>query len=169
MEIIKLIIYIFILIASSSIGIIYSNKFKKRVDELKDFKTALNMLKTKIRFTYAPLKEIFEDISNSLKSKTSNVFFNICKNMKTCDVAESWTRSLQETETNITKEDKQIISGFGKMLGKTDLDGQLNEIELSLNFLESQIEKAEEDKRKNVKLYKSLGVIVGVGLVIILL
>ena len=169
MEIIKWVIYMLILIASSSIGIIYSQKYQKRVDELKDFKTALNMLKTKIRFTYAPLKEVFIDISKSLQSKTANIFSNVCTYMENNDVTQSWNKAINETETSITKEDKEILSKFGKLLGKTDLEGQLNEIELSLNFLETQIEKAEVEKNKNAKLYKSLGVIAGIGIIIILI
>lgn len=169
MEIIKWIIYILIFIASSSIGIIYSQKYQKRVDELKDFKMAFNMIKTKIRFTYAPLKEIFYDVSKNIKSKTSLIFTNVCSYMEENDATKSWNEAINETETNLTKEDKEIISQFGKLLGKTDIEGQLNEIELSLNFLQMQIEKAENEKNKNAKLYKSLGVIAGVGIIIILI
>ena len=169
MEVIKWIVYILILIASSSMGIIYSQKYQKRVDELKDFKTAFNMTKTKIRFTYAPLKEIFEDISKSIQSNTSKVFTSTYTYMEKEDVTQSWSKALNETETSLTKEDKELISQFGKMLGKTDAEGQLNEIELSLNFLETQIEKAEVEKNKNAKLYKSLGIIAGIGIVVILI
>ncbi len=51
--------------------------------------------------------------------------------------------------------------------GKTDKKGQISEIEITNNFIEKQIEKAENEKNKNAKLYKSLGVICGIGIVII--
>ena len=57
---------------------------------------------------------------------------------------------------------------FGKLLGKTDKKGQISEIDLSLNFIEKQIQKAEVEKNKNAKLYKSLGVLIGCGITIIL-
>ena len=169
MEIIKWMVYGLIFTTSTTIGILYSQKYQKRVLELKDFKTALNMLKTKIRFTYAPLKDIFYDISKSIKSKTAMVFETAYKNMERYNATNSWNNAINETEMSITKEDREIILQFGKLLGKTDIDGQINEIELSLNFLETQIEKAEEEKQKNSKLYKSLGIITGVGLIIILI
>ena len=54
------------------------------------------------------------------------------------------------------------------MLGQTDVEGQISEIEVTENFLNMQIEKAEEDKKKNQKLYKTLGVTIGLVFVIIL-
>ena len=54
------------------------------------------------------------------------------------------------------------------MLGKTDIDGQVSEINQFLSLLEGQIVIAEEEKNKNSKMYKSLGTIVGLGIVIVL-
>lgn len=58
---------------------------------------------------------------------------------------------------------------FGKILGQTDLQGQLGKVKLTLDFLETQIQQAQAEENKNKKLYKTLGVITGVGLVIILI
>jgi len=55
------------------------------------------------------------------------------------------------------------------MLGKTDLDGQLSEIELSDSFLDEQIEDANNEKYKKEKLNKSLGMIVGLAIVVLLM
>lgn len=53
--------------------------------------------------------------------------------------------------------------------GKTDVEGQISEIEITANFIETQISKAEEECKKNEKLYRTLGSIVGIALVIILI
>ena len=55
------------------------------------------------------------------------------------------------------------------MLGKTDVQGQLNEINLNMNFLDTQIRVAEEEQHKNEKMYKTLGTIVGLAIIIILI
>ena len=64
-------------------------------------------------------------------------------------------------------EDKNIIKSLRKMLGKTDLEGQVSEIKLVQNFLNTQIENAEKEKQKNEKLYKTLGGVIGLAIVII--
>ena len=58
---------------------------------------------------------------------------------------------------------------FGKLLGKTDKHGQINEINVTSNLIDTLIEKAELEKSKNYKLYKTLGSVVGIGLCIILI
>lgn len=50
----------------------------------------------------------------------------------------------------------------------SDLEGQISQIEITEQFLETQIKQAEEEKQKNEKLYQKLGVIVGLAIVVIL-
>jgi stage III sporulation protein AB len=53
------------------------------------------------------------------------------------------------------------------MLGKTDKSGQLQEIDIVSKFLDRQIEISEEEKNKNEKMYKSLGIVCGLALAIV--
>lgn len=48
-------------------------------------------------------------------------------------------------------------------------NGQVSEIKLIDKFLDTQIEKAEQDRRKNEKMYKTLGVTMGLAIVVILI
>ncbi len=45
------------------IGIMLANRYKARVTQLKDMKSALNILKTKMQYTYEPLPDIFLEIA----------------------------------------------------------------------------------------------------------
>ena len=169
MELIKWMLYMAVFGTSTAIGIVLSKRYQKRVEELKDFKSAFNILKTKMRFTYTPLREIFTDISKNLHGKIGIVFEKASSYIEERDAKLAWEDAINSIELNITKEDKEVILGLGKLLGKTDVEGQISEIDLCLTFLEGQIEKAESEKEKNAKLYKSLGAIAGIGIIIILL
>ena len=72
-------------------------------------------------------------------------------------------------ELNITNEDKNVLGNLSKLLGKTDLQGQLNQIEMTEDFLDEQIKKAEREMNRNEKLYRTLGMILGLTIVIILI
>ena len=165
----RLIICFCIFISCYLIGLLIAKKYINRVIELKEFKNALNMFKTKIRFTHEPIPELFEQIANSLENNVGNIFRKASNYMKTKTAEYSWKKTLEEKESlSLTKEDIHVLKNLGKLLGKTDLEGQTNEIALVETFLEMQIDKAEEEREKNEKLYKTLGAVFGLVLVIIL-
>ena len=165
----KFVIYILIFSLCTYIGILISKQYINRLNELKELKTALNVLKTKIRFTNEPLYDIFHEIAINSKGNVSNLFTIICNNLKTNSAKAAWENALDSANLAINKEDRQALKGMGKMLGKTDLDGQISEINLTETFLEVQISDAKCEKDKNEKLYKTLGMVTGVGIVIILI
>lgn len=166
---VKIIIYSFIFLSSSLIGILISKKYSNRVNELKEFKNALNIFKTKIRYTYEPIPEIFSEISKNVSSNIGNVFKNATEKMDICAAGEAWDLALRLNDLNIDEEDKTVLRNLSKLLGKTDLEGQLNQIEITLDFLDKQIRKAEIQKDKNERMYRTLGMIMGMVIVIILI
>lgn len=156
MIIIKFIILITILILSSYVGIIISNKYKNRVIELKEIKKALNIFETKIKYTYEPIPDIFTEISGNLNETIAKIFKNASDKMSITTAKEAWIDAVSESKNSMTKEDIDVIKGLGKLLGKTDIDGQVSQIELTDKFIDSQIEKAQHEYEKNEKLYKTL-------------
>lgn len=166
MNLIKGINMIFIIIICSYIGIIKAKKFETRLIELNKFQNALTMFKTKIEFTYDPIKNIFEEISKIIYLEEKNIFKLVIESED--EINQAWKISTDEFHEIFNKEDIDVIKMFGKLLGKTDIEGQVSEILLTQNLIEKQIEKAEYEKSKNSKLYKSMGVICGLGICIIL-
>lgn len=164
----KIIILFFILIICTSIGILKAKVYNNRVMELKKVKNSLEVLKSKIEFTYEPIQDIFQEISNIVYANQANIFQETAENIGKFGVTESWTRAV-EKNADLNEEDKSTIKMFGKLLGKTDKSGQINEINVTSKLLDTQIEKAEQDKDKNYKLFKTLGTVVGIGLCIILI
>lgn len=169
MLIIKILIYSFIFLSCSLIGILISKKYSNRVNELKEFKNALNIFKTKIRYTYEPIPEIFKEISKNVNSNVSSVFKSAAEKMEFCPAGEAWNLALKLDNLNIDDEDRNALNNLSKLLGKTDLEGQLSQIEMTSDFLDKQIRKAENQKEKSERMYRTLGMIIGMAIVIILI
>ena len=79
MYIFKYILLILIFLLSTAIGMVISKMYENRVTELKEFKNNLNIMKTKIKFTYEPLEEIFKQISKDNSTRNRK---DIWKNVK---------------------------------------------------------------------------------------
>lgn len=100
----------------------------------------------------------------------SILFKNASQNIKNITTKEAWNLAIEDTKDilNLNKDDLNLIKSIGNMLGKTDAEGQVSELNLSIGFIDSQIEKAENECEKNEKMYKSLGTIAGLGIIILL-
>lgn len=168
MQGIKYILLIAIFGLSTGIGILISKSYENRVIELKEFKNVLNIMKTKIKFTYEPLAEIFKQISKDNQTNVERIFGQMANQITYYPTKDVWENCIQDADISIKQEDKDILKKLGKLLGQTDVEGQISEIEVTQSFLDTQIEKAEEEKKKNQKMYKTLGIVTGLVFVIIL-
>lgn len=167
-QITKYIVLVIIFLLSTSIGLMISKSYDNRVKELKEFKNILNIMKTKIKFTYEPLSEIFKQIAKYNQTNIEKIFGQMANQITYYPTREVWENCIQDADISITQEDKDILKKMGKLLGKTDVEGQVSEIEVTEKFLSMQIDKAEDEKKKNQKMYKTLGITIGLIFVIIL-
>lgn len=166
MYLIKVITMFGIIIICTYLGYYKAKTYENRVVTLNQFQNALIMLKSKMEFTHEPLKIIFEDISRIVYENKKNIFEMTISGNK--DIYTSWNNAVYKYSGDLTLADKEIIKMLGKLLGKTDISGQINEIEMEIELIKKQIKNAETEREKNCKLYKTMGAIVGLGICIIL-
>lgn len=74
MQIIKYFMLLFVFIGSSLIGRCIAKKYSYRLEELEEMKNILNVFKSKIRFTYEPIPEIFREMASNAKENIGQIF-----------------------------------------------------------------------------------------------
>ena len=168
MIIIKYICLILIFLTSSKIGFIKSKNLKKRVEELNKIESSFNFFKTKIEYTNDVIEDIFKQISSIIYNNRANIFLNTIDKKDNKRLFESWSTSLEEN-LFLKEDDKELLKIFGKNLGKLDKKGQVFQLDEVISLIKKQIQNAEEEVKKNEKMYKSLGTIIGAVIVIILI
>lgn len=171
MALIKYILIFFIFIIFSIIGDLYSKKYSNRVIELEKMDNMLNIFKAKIKFTCLTIQEIFSQIYEENKDNIGEIFKIANENMYQNTASDAWNMALDSSREriNLNDEDIDTLKSLGKMLGNTDVQGQISQIELTKELLQKQIQEANEEKKKNSKLYKTLGVATGLTIAIILI
>lgn len=169
MIVIKTILLISIFSSSIYIGILISKKYSNREKELIEILNSLNMLEAKIKFTYEPLQDIFKEIARTLNNNIGEIFEKTQKYINTLGTGQAWNKAIDESSTDLVEEDKSILKGLGRLIGKTDIEGQISEIKLLKGLVESQTDKAKREREKNEKMYKTLGGIIGMAIVIIIM
>lgn len=165
----RLFILAMIIVVSSIIGILFSKRYANREKEIKEMKNALNMFSTKIKFTYEPIPNVFMEIANKIDGNIGTIFNVAANNMKEMSAGEAWRKALLISKNNLNKEDVATIQNLSRLLGQTDIEGQISEVEVVNDFLTVQLENASEERRKNEKMYRTLGLVTGLTIAIILI
>ena len=116
MQIIKYCMLFFVFILSVLIGRYISQKYRYRLEELEEMKNALNIFKSKIKFTYEPIPEIFQEISKNTNYNISKLFKKATENMQNETASLAWETAIDEFSSNLNKEDKHAIKTLSKLL-----------------------------------------------------
>lgn len=157
--------------ATSCIGFSLASECAKRPRNLRELQSMLQMLENEISYLSNLLSEAFDRIYHGTSFDTAILFKEAAGYLgeNGCTADAAWERAVEENyrKLSLNCEDKTILLTFGKMLGNSDLEGQLNNIKLVSSQLKVQESKAEEMKKKNEKMYRSLGVLSGLAIAII--
>lgn len=70
---------------------------------------------------------------------------------------------------SLEEEDVELFLSLGRLLGNSDRADQEKNFKLILNHIKILKEEAKLERDKNEKMYKNLGILAGVAIVIILL
>lgn len=166
---IKIIISLAILCITSYIGIEMASALKSREEILTDYITFLRLLQNEMIYMANSLPVSFEMARQRLNSSLKDVIGAIALDMSeygTDKIDVSITNNVNTLEA-LNDYDKDIIISTMKNLGRSDIDSQNNIIENTITIIEKQIKEANINKVKNSKVYRTIGVITGLIIVVI--
>lgn len=166
----KFVISIGIIAGCSYIGIYKSKALKSREYILRDMVTFLGLVENEIKYMLSILPNAYESarqkLITSLKDKMGIIVVDMLNLENEYLIDQSIVKNISDIK-EITDYDKNVFISTLKNLGRTDLEGQINIIENGINIIENQIKEANNIKLKNSKLYKTVGAIAGIMIVII--
>jgi stage III sporulation protein AB len=81
---------------------------------------------------------------------------------------ESWRQAVGESAKILGAEEAEILAALADVLGCADLESQLAAIAYTRELLQGKLEEARTREKTYGKLYRTLGVLSGVAIVIVL-
>lgn len=167
----KIIIGGLIVAVTTYIGFLVAKKLQKREETLRETILFFDMVENEIRYMLNVLPNAYESARQRLKGDLKIVIGQIVVDMLASDNYELSGKNIS-SNINLLKEltsyDKEVIISTLKNLGRSDVDAQVNILENAKRTIQVQIDEAIEYKNKNSKLYKAVGTIAGMMIVIIL-
>ena len=173
MIVIKILGMIITLLASAALGYYFSNLPVFRRQDLLEFKKALLILKSEIEYVAAPLPDAMANIAARTTLPVSRLFAFFAESLKHNENGETayrlWMTAIGEHKQQIflNEDDWEVMGNFGKTLGYLDKQMQVDSIHFTMDYIDSEITQVQENIGKNQRMYRSLGVIGGILLLVI--
>ncbi len=160
---------ILILISAFIWGYLSSLTPYKRYKSLLKINSGLLAMENEIRYSSDYIDNILIKVSKIIDF--DKLFLTCAEFDKTLSLSDRWKNSVLKDSIplHLSKEDCEILIMLGAELGMTDRDGQLKNIENSISMLKTMQTNAKEEYQKMSKLKKSLGITIGLFVVIMLL
>lgn len=163
-----------IFIGCTLFGIWKDQDDKKRIKELERFIYLFECLKGEISYQLTPLVEACTRISEhegyGIK-KIFNEFVSQLERKESIDLRGMWQNALRKYkgELHLCEADIQLLLGFGEGCDYLDQAMQERNLELLIFKMRDYVGEVKRVYEKQNKLNKSLGALIGAGLVIVLI
>lgn len=155
------------------IGFEISNRLSERPKIIRQLKNALQILEAEILYSQLPLGDAFSSITNQMPEPTKTFFLNLANNLEEnkSDLYSLWNANVEELSriSALGKNEKEILNQFGRTLGQHDFTQQQKHIQLAVHHLDRELEEARDNEFKYSKMAKSLGMLCGLFIVLLLI
>lgn len=164
----KIIMCVTSVLLGGIIGIYKSNSLKERVTQLQEILIMLEKIQTFIKYerlkTSMIIKFLMED------KNLAHLGFLKDINLQEKNLPKEWEKAVLQNKnlTRLEKNDITLLLRMGQILGSSDVTTQISQFETVNLMLIKYINDAEKIYRDNGKLYRSLGVLGGVFVAILL-
>ncbi|PYI55063.1 stage III sporulation protein SpoIIIAB [Paenibacillus flagellatus] len=169
----KLIGAVLILTAGTLIGFSKAAAFARRPRQIRQLVHALQRLETEMTYGFTPLPEALLRIAERLEPPLAVLLRTAAEPLRTsagATVAESWREAIDACwkHTALQSNEREIWSQLGFTLGISDRDDQAKHLKLAVHMLQAEEQIAWDEQRRYEKMWRSLGVLAGAFVVILM-
>jgi stage III sporulation protein AB len=159
--------------ATSWIGLQIANQYRQRPLQLREFQSSMQCLETEISYGLTPLPRALERVAKLHQGLVGEIFAtarDILLFKQGISVREAWNEAVHNLwdRLALAPSDREILVNFGSTLGVSDRNDQVKHLKLAMAQLANAEAQAWDAKEKNERMYKSLGVLGGLAIVILL-
>ena len=170
----KLLGIVFVLISTGGIGFLCASELRRRKNQLEEQLALLKLMLGDIRYMKATLPEA---IGKALRRHTG-VYLDFLReteekltNSPGIELSKIWSEAVKKGlhTSSLTKEDKENLIAFGDSICSLDRESLIASFEQYSEELNQEIHRIQEVIAPKTKLYRSIGILVGIFIVVILI
>ena len=171
--ILKITSSIVIVMCCGLLGLYKANRYVQRVKEIRMLKAALIQLETEVIYFSNFISEALKTVAKSTQGPWRDFFYQVARDLADraeYSIAECWKKNLEHYKKDffIAEPEYEVLVRFGEKLGMSDCESQKKYFELAQQQLLVEEKNAEQLCSKYVQMYRSLGILCGLAIAIIL-
>ncbi|MBO8168189.1 MAG: stage III sporulation protein AB [Thermoanaerobacteraceae bacterium] len=168
---VKLVGAVLVLGSCSYAGISFGRKYTGRVEQLRQLISALQLLQSEIDYTSTPILEVLPVLAQHTARPVACIFLKMetrLKNGSGYTAGEAWQEALDtvKPQLSLTKFDLEILYRLGTSMGSSGKEEQVKNLQLAKQQLSYQEREAAAERIRYERLYKTMGFLVGLALVL---
>ncbi len=149
------------------IGLTYSVALKRNQTQIDELIQLITWLKIDIRYNQSQLSDMFNRLYSSSKFNNLSFLNNLKNNMMDMPFPNAWEKSIADWNSNISKDDKELLKSMSGILGASDSIGQIMALEHVEHRFKISLQSAREIYNKKGKLFRSLGILIGLAVFVV--
>lgn len=164
-----------ILIACTGFGFAKSQDMQRHLEQLEELKTLFYLLRSELQYTRAPFAEVFEKIGRKTSEPFQTWLLKLSERLRKKDTGSFWEVWIRSIHAYLEKEHPKFPKSY---LKKDELENlrsvgrnleYMESLDLYIEQLEYKIKNLREAYQTKRKLCRSMGIMGGIFLVILLL
>ncbi|PZE22061.1 stage III sporulation protein SpoIIIAB [Paenibacillus xerothermodurans] len=169
----KLLGAMLILLSGTLFGFYKAQQYSRRPKQMADVIRGLQRLETEIVYGATPLPEALMHVSTSCAPPVQQLFRFAAEELGRAggrSVQFIWRQAIAVhwKHTAMRSVEQDMLSQLGFTLGLSDSADQVKHIRLAVQQLQGEIERAQEERKQYEGMWRSLGLLIG-ALVVILM
>lgn len=163
--------YALIIYGSSMVGFSIARNYAERPRQLQTLLTGIQILLTEIVYAATPLAAAFHNLSRGSEKTIGGFFARVAQeldNLKPARIA--WQEGLDDLQFSsaLLTPEIEALRALGDVIGISDREDQQRHLLLASRRIESLHQSAVNEAAKNERLWRYLGVLAGIVIVIII-
>lgn len=169
----KLLGAMLVLAAGTMFGFSKASLYARRPRQIRQLIHALERLETEMTYGYTPLAEALLRIAGQLEPQLAVLFRAAAEPLVASSgltAGESWRAAIHDywKQTALSSNEREVLSQLSFTLGISDRDDQAKHLRLAVSLLQAEEQAARDDQRRYEKMWRSLGVLAGAFVVILM-
>lgn len=159
---------VLVIAGCGTVGVSMAWAHKREERLLRNLKGAIDFMAWELQYRLTPLPELCRLVGAEQKNPVGQTFLRLSRELESQilpDVSYCMNNTLLEGDLP-----KRLTEGFrllGQNLGRFDLQGQLNGMEIVRNYCDRELESLGKNREERLRSYQTLGLCAGAALAIL--